>query len=150
MTEVEVMPRVERRRKWTEAERLALLAEIDAEGSVSAVARRHGIAESLLYGWRSARKAKETADPVDEPVEFVPIGVFGRSGDEGPAMLATPAKPLPQPQPSRSTPCLPPTSMGDRAGVIELDLPNGARVRVDAFVNERALRRVFTALKDAF
>ncbi len=138
------MPRVERRRKWTDAERLALLAEIDAEGSVSVVARRHGIAESLLYGWRSARKAKETVDPVEEPVEFVPIGVFGRSDDEGPAMLAAPAKP----QPPKSTPCMPLTSMGNRAGVIEIDLPNGARVRVDAFVNERALRRVFTAMKD--
>ena len=145
MTEIEVMPRVERRRKWTEAERAALLAEIDAEGSVSAVARRHGIAESLLYGWRSARKAKEMAKPIEEPVEFVPIGVFGRSHDEGPAMLAAPAKA----QHPRSAPCMPPTSMGGRAGVIEIDLPNGARVRVDAFVNERALRRVFTAMKDA-
>lgn len=145
MSEIEVMPRVERRRKWTEAERAALLAEIDAEGSVSVVARRHGIAESLLYGWRSARKAKETADLVDQPVEFVPIGVFGRSDDDGPAMLAAPTKA----QPPRSGSCMPPTSMGDRAGVIEIDLPNGARVRVDAFVNERALRRVLTALKDA-
>jgi transposase len=144
VTEVEVMSRVERRRKWTDAERLALLAEVDAEGSVSLVARRHGIAESLLYGWRSARKAKETADQVDDPVEFVPIGVFGRSHDEGPAMLAAPAKA----QPPRSAACMPPTSMGDRAGVIEIDLPNGARVRVDAFVNERALRRVFSAMKD--
>jgi hypothetical protein len=32
--------------------------------------------------------------------------------------------------------------------VIEVDLPAGARVRVDAFVNERALRRVLRALKD--
>lgn len=144
MTEVEVMPRVERRRKWTEAERAALLAEIDAEGSVLVVARRHGIAESLLYGWRSARKAKETADPIEEPVEFVPIGVFSRSDDEGPAMLAAPGKV----QQSRSTSCTPQTSMSDRAGVIEINLPNGARVRVDAFVNERALRRVFVAMKD--
>jgi transposase len=34
----------------------------------------------------------------------------------------------------------------ERPGVIEIDLPNGARVRVDAFVNERALRRVLAAL----
>jgi transposase len=32
--------------------------------------------------------------------------------------------------------------------VIEVDLLAGARVRVDAFVNERALRRVLRALKD--
>ena len=38
--------------------------------------------------------------------------------------------------------------LDERPGVIEVDLPAGARVRVDAFVNERALRRVFRALKD--
>jgi hypothetical protein len=32
--------------------------------------------------------------------------------------------------------------------MIELDLPGGARLRVDAFVNEKALRRVLLALKD--
>ena len=31
--------------------------------------------------------------------------------------------------------------------MIELDLPTGARLRVDAFVNEKALRRVLRALK---
>jgi transposase len=31
--------------------------------------------------------------------------------------------------------------MDDRPGLIEIDLPNGARVRVDAFVNRRALNR---------
>jgi transposase len=34
-----------------------------------------------------------------------------------------------------------------RAGVIEIDLPDGARVRVDAFVDARALARVLGALK---
>ena len=38
--------------------------------------------------------------------------------------------------------------LDERPGVIEVDLPAGARVRVDAFVNERALRRVLRALKD--
>ena len=32
--------------------------------------------------------------------------------------------------------------------MIELDLPTGARLRVDAFVNEKALRRVLRALKE--
>ena len=35
----------------------------------------------------------------------------------------------------------------ERVGMIELDLPTGTRLRVDAFVNERALRRVLQALK---
>ena len=50
MAEVEVMARVERRRNWSDAERAALLNELDVPGnSVPMVARRHGIAPSLLY-----------------------------------------------------------------------------------------------------
>jgi transposase len=37
--------------------------------------------------------------------------------------------------------------MEDRPGVIEIDLTSGTRLRVDAFVNERALRRVLAVLK---
>lgn len=59
--------------------------------------------------------------------------------DEGPAMIAAPAAVAPEPSrpaPSRGS------SMDERPGLIEIDLPNGARVRVDAFVNQRALHRV--------
>ncbi len=37
--------------------------------------------------------------------------------------------------------------MDERPGVIEIDLADGTRLRVDAFVNERALRRVLTVLR---
>ncbi len=57
MGDVEIMGRVERRRKWQPEEKAALLAEIEAEGGrVKVVARRHQISESLLYNWRSAWK----------------------------------------------------------------------------------------------
>lgn len=36
--------------------------------------------------------------------------------------------------------------MEERPGVIEIDFANGVHVRVDAFVNEKALRRVAAAL----
>jgi transposase len=39
--------------------------------------------------------------------------------------------------------------MDEPPGVIEIDLADGTRLRVDAFVNERALRRVLAALKAA-
>ena len=35
--------------------------------------------------------------------------------------------------------------METRSGLIEIDLADGMRLRVDAFVNERALRRVLSA-----
>jgi len=59
---VEIVSRIEARRKWSAAEKAALLAEVDAEGGrVTLVARRHRISESLLYNWRAARKAAVAA-----------------------------------------------------------------------------------------
>lgn len=41
------------RRRWSRAQKLAILAEVDAPGgSVSEVARRHGLHTSLLFRWR--------------------------------------------------------------------------------------------------
>jgi transposase len=39
--------------------------------------------------------------------------------------------------------------LAERAGVIEIDLPDGVRVRVDSTVTEKALRRVLSALRGA-
>ena len=142
MAEVEILPRVERRRKWPDAEKAALLAEVEAEdGKVSVVARRHRIAESLLYTWRSARKAAAGTAAGAEPFAFVPVGVVGRADDGSPALLAAPPAPRCARPEQRETP--------ERVGMIELDLPTGARLRVDACVNETALARVLRAMKRA-
>src|ERR671923_415421 len=116
MAEVEI---ISRRRKWTPEEKAALLAEIEAEGGrVSVVARRHGISDSLLYNWRSAWKAAAAMRAAGS-VEFVPVGIIGQTADDRTLLPASEA---------------PPT--GDHqdhpAGRIEIDLPNGARIRVDA------------------
>jgi transposase len=59
LSNVEILARVERRRAWSVAEKAALLAEIDAEGGrVRLVARRHRIAESVLYNWRAALRGE--------------------------------------------------------------------------------------------
>ena len=135
MADVEIMARVERRRKWTTEEKVALLGEVEAAGGkVAVVARRHQVSESLLYNWRSAWKAAAGLLRTAEPAEFVPLGVIGREDDDRPALLAAPADTR---SPERSR----------RTGMIEVELPSGARVRVDAFVSEKALRRVLRAMK---
>ena len=54
---VEIITRTERRRKFSHAEKAAILAEANTDGvSVRQVAERHEIAESLIYNWRSARR----------------------------------------------------------------------------------------------
>lgn len=51
---------------------------------------------------------------------------------------------LPNPEPSR-----PALSSAAKAGAIEIAMPNGVRICVDAFVNETALARVLRAMKRA-
>jgi transposase len=128
---------VTRRRKWTLEQKATLLAEVEAEGGrVSVVAKRHGLAESLLYNWRAADKAV-AAQPRAEPLEFVPLGVFG----------GTAADALPVATANRESPRSGP-AQHDRVGIIAIDLSGGTRVSVDAFVNEKALSRVLRVLKD--
>jgi transposase len=123
---------------WGAQEKAALLAEVDTEGGkVRLVARRHGISESLLYNWRSARKAAAVAAGAADDVKFVPVGVVAGKAPHRPVLLASP-EPVSTPEP--------PPAEG-KGGSIEITLPNGARVSVDAFVNERALSRVLRAMK---
>jgi transposase len=142
LADVEIIARVERRRKWTAEEKAALLAEVEAEGGkVMVVARRHRISESVLYNWRAALKAAAVG-PAPVAAPFIPLGVFGGSSHRDTAMLAQ----LQPPEPGSPRP-----SGGGNGGVggIEIVLPNGARVSVDAFVNEKALSRVLRAMKGA-
>jgi transposase len=125
MSSEEIVSRMEPRRKWSAAEKAALLAEVDAEGGrVTLVARRRRISESLLYNWRSARRAAVAAASGIEPSEFLQLGVAGPASTDRPAV----------------------STISD-AGMIEVDLPGGVRFRVDASVSEKALARVLRAIK---
>ena len=132
---------VERRRQWSPEHKAALLAEVEAEGGqVSVVARRHGVSTSLLYNWRSAWKAAAMAAPTTaaRPAEFVQLGVITDASDDS-STVPLPAGPA-SPRGAGLT-------LAERNGVIEIDLADGVRVRVDSSVNEKALRRVLSALR---
>ena len=132
---------VERRRRWTPEQKAALVAEVEAEGGqVTAVARRHGISASLLYNWRSAWKAAALTvrGTAVRRAEFVQLGVVAdASGDSPTAPLAT----------GVVCPRGAGLTLAERVGVIEIDLPDGVRVRVDSGVNEKTLRRVLAAVR---
>ena len=129
------------------------------------LARRYGICTSLIYRRRRSARPPETAvaavrpdaaGPMHAgklmaagpPFEFVPIGVLERSGDGGPGLMAG-SSPAGVALSSPGHAPLPRPAMDERPGVIEIDLADGTRLRVDAFVNERALRRVLTVLRAA-
>ena len=53
MSEMEIITDGGRRRRWSAAEKLRIVEETLYDGdSVSAVARRNGVAPNLLYRWR--------------------------------------------------------------------------------------------------
>ena len=143
---VEIIARTERRRKYSDAEKAAILAEADVEGvSVRDVVRRYEIAASLIYNWRSARR--QAAAIASEPLEFIPYGSIMTTEP------APPPVPAPQAKPAPSCTSMPEELVrphpGARPGAIDIDLPSGVRLSTDSYVNEKALARVLRALRDA-
>ncbi|RAI54699.1 IS66-like element accessory protein TnpA [Roseicella frigidaeris] len=137
---VEIITGRERRRRWSVADKLRILAECDEPGAqVSAVAARHGIYRSLVFQWRrQAREGLLVAEPMPS---FVPV------------RLEPPAPPLPReasPE-AASAPTAAPARRASPAprspGVIEIELPDGVRLRVGEEVGATALRRVLAALR---
>ena len=92
MDRVEVITSVERRRRWSTAEKARLVAAMNEPGAVvSEMARRAGVDASLLYRWRRQFAAER------EMAAFVPVRV---SPDLNEAMSATaPVRALPPPPP---------------------------------------------------
>ena len=53
MSEIEIITDGGRRRRWSAADKLRIVEEVMYDGeSISAVARRNGVAPNLLYRWR--------------------------------------------------------------------------------------------------
>ena len=137
---VEVITSTERRRSYTDAERAAILAECaEPDAVIAAVARRYGVAESVIYGWRSKRRAD--AALASEPLRFIPYGAVAAA----PAPEVPAALPAPVPEAPRPATAAP--AVGAEPGTIAVELPTGVRLTVDAYVNEKALARVLRVLR---
>ncbi len=112
----------ERRRRWSLQDKLQIVEETLQPGvKVSEVARRHGLAPSVVFTWR--RLARE-----------------GRLGDAGPTFMPVEITPVPR----QTTPIASPPR---RTGVIEIVLGRGRRIRVDREVDAEALRRVLQVVE---
>jgi transposase len=71
---VEVLTGDERRRRWSVAEKAAIVAESLAPGAVSsAVALRHGLHRNQLYAWRREFRSAAVADAGVPELAFVPV-----------------------------------------------------------------------------
>jgi len=71
---VEVLTGTPRRRRWSTAEKAAIVAESFSPGAVtSEIALRYGLHRNQLYMWRRALKSIVVADAGVPLPEFVPV-----------------------------------------------------------------------------
>jgi transposase len=136
MMRVELLENAERRRRWSFDDKVRIVeASYETGVSVCSVARRHGIAQGLLFTWR--RQAREGRLGGDEqaPV-FMPV-----------AITPEPSLPVPTAQSDDPRVPAPPRRPRRKNGVIEIDLGGGRRLKVDRDVDAAALRRALDALE---
>jgi transposase len=81
---VEVLTGTPRRRRWTDEEKAAIVAESQAPGAqASEIALRYGLHRNQLYGWRrdfGSAVANAMAEAGAQVPDFVPVVADGGSG----------------------------------------------------------------------
>ena len=125
---------VETRRRWTDEERQRAVDDTRL-ASVSSVARKHGMAKSLLFRWRKEAglsRARSDGSGKRRHVEgFVPVRI---------ATMPETSLPHSSSAPSASAPVM------HEADTIEIELVGGIKLRVSGTVKSEALRQVIAAL----
>ena len=114
---VEVITSVQRRRRWSQAEKERIVVAALQPGTVaSEVARAAGIHTSQLFRWR-----QELCLPAS-PSAFSPVAVLSEPG-----VLSPPPAP-------------------ETTGVIEIEFPTGGRMRITGAVEAATVAALMKAL----
>lgn len=75
---VEVLGGLERRRRWSQDDKARIVEETLAPGAkVTAVARRNGVAASLVFTWRRQARTSEQVVP-----SFAPVHIAATEAEE--------------------------------------------------------------------
>ena len=100
---------------------------------MSVVARRHDVNANQLFQWRRQYLRGE----LGSSGALVPVGVIGKGG------IVSAVSDLAQPKPTRLTPGSPSMSpLARPSKMIEVELPSGTRIRIDADVKGLTLQQV--------
>lgn len=134
MVRAEVLGAIERRRRWRYEDKVRIVEESFAAGmTVTDVARRNGVAASLVFTWRRQAKLGQLGGgrpvPLLLPVELAPVVTD---------ITPTPVSEVAVAEPARRS--------RRSSGMIEIALGSGRRLRVDRDVDADALRRVLDVL----
>ena len=129
---MEIITGVERRRRWSPAEKLRIVAETEQAGSgIAEIARRYEISRGLLWNWRSQIR-RGVLRPESPPV-FFPVQTIREVADgQGTRPVEVSS--------ARGT-----EQVSD--GKIEITLPDGTSIKVGHDVGLVTLRRVMSVLR---
>jgi transposase len=118
------------RRRWTDEEKRRLVAETFTPGAtVHGLARRHGVSTGQLFTWRKQFRA-ELGFPVPAPT--VPGFAAVAIAPSGPSLPVEGTVPAP--------------SVGAVPGLIEIELPQGGRVRISGAPDPATVTAALQAL----
>jgi transposase len=136
---VEIITGPERRRRWSEEEKLQLVEEACRPGnSVSQVARLRGINASQLFGWRRQALAKGVVtDRRSEPGPVPALTFAAVEVEEEPATTGEDRE-VGSPRRRKAT---------RRSSTIEIDLRSGDRVRVEGAPDASLVTRILSTLR---
>ncbi len=124
---MELVSGIERRRRWRIEEKLRIVAEAEAPGAVfAAVARRHDISRGLLWIWRQQMRRGELR-AVSFQAEFMPVNVIADTSDA--RVSASASMPITRPE------------------TVDIILPDGTCLRVNAAIDATSLRRLLGVLR---
>ncbi len=122
MVRVEILSGRERRRFWSDAQKLAILDEVLSSGlGVAMVARRHDVSPQQVYGWRRN---------------------FYREAPPEPAMAIVPVTLVDTVEPEKPT-------RAARASRVEIRCLNGRVVIVEAGLDAAELKTLIRSVEDA-
>jgi transposase len=134
--QLEIITRGEPRRSWTLAQKQEIVAEsFGPELTPTEVARKHAISSGQLYTWRQQLLGVQPALVRRPAQHFAQVD-----------LEATPSAPHVEPQRQETSPLSTESAPARPEGLIEVVLPCGTMVRMDAYVDARALRRVLGVL----
>ena len=123
---MEIITGFERRRRWSAAEKLRIVAETErGDSGIAEIARRYEISRGLLWNWRS--QVRRGVLRAKGQAVFVPVRVIDEKRAEPPTVSG------------------PDADVADRR--IEITLPNGTCIRIGHEVSLVTLRRVVTVLR---
>jgi transposase len=135
---VELLARSERRRRWSIEQKQEVVAEsLRSDTTPAEVARKYAISSGLLYTWRQ-QLLRGCVDPKSRSAPtFAQVEVAAAAPE-----LAVPDCTAVAPVGTVAA-----TRRRRSEGLIEIVLPQGVTLRVDAQVDGHALRRVLGALE---